>query len=70
MNPEIGKASAEEAAEAIKALLSDTDMLFITAGFGGGTGTGASPVIAKKIGERDGYLNSWRGYKTISMGRR
>ena len=47
MNPEIGKASAEEAAEAIKALLSDTDMLFITAGFGGGTGTGASPVIAK-----------------------
>ncbi|GIS40631.1 MAG: hypothetical protein Ct9H90mP13_04770 [Pseudomonadota bacterium] len=30
MNPEIGKASAEEAAEAIKALLSDTDMLFIT----------------------------------------
>ena len=47
MNPEIGKASAEEAAEAIKALLSETDMLFITAGFGGGTGTGASPVIAK-----------------------
>ena len=53
MNPEIGKASAEEAAEAIKALLSDTDMLFITAGFGGGTGTGASPVIAKIAKEMD-----------------
>ena len=47
MHPEIGKASAEEASESIKALLSDTDMLFITAGLGGGTGTGASPVIAK-----------------------
>ena len=53
MNPEIGKASAEEAAEAIKALLTDTDMLFITAGFGGGTGTGASPVIAKIAKEMD-----------------
>ena len=47
MHPEVGKASAEEAAESIKALLSDTDMLFITAGLGGGTGTGASPGIAK-----------------------
>ena len=53
MNPEIGRASAEEAGESIKALLSDTNMLFITAGFGGGTGTGASPVIAKIAKEMD-----------------
>ena len=53
MNPEIGKASAEEAFDSIKSLLSDTDMLFITAGFGGGTGTGASPVIAKIAKEMD-----------------
>ena len=53
MNPEIGKASAEEAGDSIRALLSDTNMLFITAGFGGGTGTGASPVIAKIAKEMD-----------------
>ena len=53
MHPEVGKASAEEAAESIKNLLSDTDMLFITAGLGGGTGTGASPVIAKIAKEMD-----------------
>ena len=53
MNPEIGKASAEEAGDSIRALLSDTNMLFITAGFGGGTGTGASPVIARIAKEMD-----------------
>ena len=53
MNPAIGRASAEEAGESIRALLSDTNMLFITAGFGGGTGTGASPVIAKIAKEMD-----------------
>ena len=53
MNPEIGKASAEEAGDSIRTLLSDTNMLFITAGFGGGTGTGASPVIARIAKEMD-----------------
>ena len=53
MNPQIGKASAEEAFDSIQSLLADTDMLFITAGFGGGTGTGASPVIAKIAKEMD-----------------
>ena len=47
MNPDIGKASAEESREAITNAIKDSDMLFITAGFGGGTGTGASPVIAE-----------------------
>ena len=46
-NPAIGKQSAEESAEEIKGLLEGADMVFITAGMGGGTGTGAAPVVAK-----------------------
>ena len=46
-NPDKGKKSAEESKEEIKELIEGTDMLFITAGMGGGTGTGASPVIAE-----------------------
>lgn len=46
-DPEVGRAAAEESVEKIKELLFDTDMVFITAGMGGGTGTGASPVIAQ-----------------------
>ena len=45
--PEIGQKAAEENAEEIAALLKDTDMVFVTAGMGGGTGTGAAPVVAK-----------------------
>ncbi len=50
-NPEIGKRSAEESIEAVKAAVEDADMVFITAGMGGGTGTGAAPVIAKACKE-------------------
>ncbi|MDR2933781.1 MAG: cell division protein FtsZ, partial [Rickettsiales bacterium] len=46
-NPEVGEKSAIEAAEEIKSALHGTDMLIIVAGLGGGTGTGAAPVIAK-----------------------
>ncbi|OGM05275.1 cell division protein FtsZ [Candidatus Woesebacteria bacterium GWB1_43_5] len=46
-NPEIGKQGAEESIEKIKELLIDIDMVFVTAGMGGGTGTGASPIVAK-----------------------
>ncbi|OGM08273.1 cell division protein FtsZ [Candidatus Woesebacteria bacterium RBG_16_36_11] len=46
-NPEIGKQAAEESVEKLKELMVDSDMVFITAGMGGGTGTGASPVVAK-----------------------
>ena len=46
-NPENGKRAAEESIEAIKEMLRDTDMVFITSGMGGGTGTGAAPVIAQ-----------------------
>lgn len=45
--PEIGKKAAEESKDEIAALLKDTDMVFVTAGMGGGTGTGAAPVVAK-----------------------
>jgi cell division protein FtsZ len=45
-NPAVGKASAEESREEIKAMLEGADMVFITAGMGGGTGTGAAPVVA------------------------
>ena len=46
-NPEMGKGAAEENLEEIKKQLEGSDMLFITSGMGGGTGTGAAPVIAK-----------------------
>lgn len=52
-NPEIGKAAADESREELYKLLQGTDMIFITAGMGGGTGTGAAPVlaqIAKEVG--------------------
>ena len=45
--PEIGQKAAEESKDEIAAVLKDTDMVFVTAGMGGGTGTGAAPVIAK-----------------------
>ena len=49
--PEIGKQSAEESRDAISDALKGTDMVFITAGMGGGTGTGAAPLIAKTAKE-------------------
>ena len=44
--PDIGRKSAEESRAAIAKVLEDTDMVFITAGMGGGTGTGAAPIVA------------------------
>ena len=46
-NPEIGRKAAEESKDQIAAALQNTDMVFITAGMGGGTGTGAAPVVAQ-----------------------
>lgn len=45
-NPEIGKAAAEESKNEIRKALDGSDMVFVTAGMGGGTGTGAAPVVA------------------------
>lgn len=53
MNPEIGHASAEENKEEVEEAIKNSDMVFITCGLGGGTGTGAAPVVselAKKAG--------------------
>ena len=47
MDPEIGYRAAEESQNEIRDLLKDTDMVFITCGLGGGTGSGASPVVAE-----------------------
>ena len=46
-NPEIGRKAAEESKDQIAAALANTNMVFITAGMGGGTGTGAAPVVAE-----------------------
>ncbi|MGG2086618.1 cell division protein FtsZ [Priestia aryabhattai] len=46
-NPEVGKKAAEESKEQIQEALKGADMVFVTAGMGGGTGTGAAPVIAQ-----------------------
>lgn len=47
MDPEVGRKAAEESKEEIQELLKDSDMVFITCGLGGGTGTGAAPVVAE-----------------------
>ncbi len=46
-NPEVGKKAAEESYDDIKSILAGADMVFVTAGMGGGTGTGAAPVVAQ-----------------------
>lgn len=46
-DPEIGRQAAEESKEKLKDLFTDTDMVFLTSGMGGGTGTGAAPLIAQ-----------------------
>lgn len=55
MNPELGKQAAEENRDDIAASLAGVDMMFLTAGFGGGTGSGAAPVIAE-IAQEMGIL--------------
>jgi len=47
MNPDLGRQAAEESQNEIRDILKDTDMIFVTCGLGGGTGTGAAPVVAE-----------------------
>ena len=54
--PEMGKKAAEESADELYAVLKGSDMIFITAGMGGGTGTGAAPIITQ-IGKEVGALS-------------
>ena len=53
--PEVGEKAAEESAEEISAALKGADMVFVTCGMGGGTGTGATPVVAR-IAKEQGAL--------------
>lgn len=55
MNPELGKSAAEETKAEIQEAIKGADMIFIAAGMGGGTGTGASPVVAR-IAREEGIL--------------
>ena len=57
MNPEVGKQAAEENRSEIGEVLNNTDVLFITAGMGGGTGSGASPIVAE-IAKELGYVKA------------
>ena len=54
-NPEVGARAAEENLDEIKQAISGADMVFVTAGMGGGTGTGAAPVVAR-IAQEMGIL--------------
>ena len=54
--PEMGKKAAEESADELYAVLKGSDMIFVTAGMGGGTGTGAAPIITQ-IGKEVGALS-------------
>ena len=73
-NPEVGRAAAVESHEQIREALQGAKMIFITAGMGGGTGTGAAPVIARIAKEMDiltvGIVTmpfQWEGKKKISQ---
>ena len=52
-NPEMGKKAAEEVIDEIEEYIENSNMIFITAGMGGGTGTGAAPVIARIAKEKN-----------------
>lgn len=73
-NPDNGKAAAEESRDEIAAAIRSADMIFITAGMGGGTGTGAAPVVAQ-IAKDLGILTiafvtkpfSWEGKKRMAQ---
>lgn len=73
-NPDVGKAAAIESKDQIREFLQGTKMVFITAGMGGGTGTGAAPVIAKIAKDMDiltvGIVTvpfSWEGKKKFAQ---
>ncbi len=53
MNPELGRQAAEESQEEIEDVVANADMVFITCGLGGGTGTGAAPIVAELAKNRD-----------------
>ena len=66
--PEIGREAAEESKEELAAAIEGTDLLFVTAGMGGGTGTGAAPVIAKIAKDKNNlYQTRYKASRSISF---
>ncbi len=65
-NPELGRQSALEDRDRIVDLLDGADMIFITAGMGGGTGTGASPIVAQ-LAKEMGILTVGGGHEAVSV---
>ncbi len=65
-DPEMGRKAAEESSDAIKQMLDGSDMVFVTCGLGGGTGTGAAPVVATMAKEM-GILTIWVVTKPFSF---
>lgn len=59
MNPDVGRQAAEESAEEVEEVIANADMVFITCGMGGGTGTGAAPIVAE--------LSKNRGILTVAV---
>ncbi len=66
-NPEIGYRAAEASAHEIAETIGDVDLVFITAGMGNGTGTGAAPVVAKVIKERARHSGRFREPLVVSV---
>ncbi len=65
-NPSVGQDAAEESREELQKLLADADMVFVTAGMGGGTGTGAAPVIAEIV-RAAGRAHDRRGHQALPL---
>ena len=63
--PDVGKSSAEETLEDVMTPLNGCNMVFITAGMGGGTGTGAAPVIARAAREMGIFLIEGNGFSGV-----
>jgi len=59
MNPEIGYESAKESMEQVENAVKGSDLVFVTAGLGGGTGSGASPVVAELAKKMGPWLSLW-----------
>ena len=64
--PEVGRAAAEEAIDEITDHLNGSHMVFVTAGMGGGTGTGAAPIIAKAARDRASSPSAWSPSRSAS----
>ena len=67
-NPDVGKRAAEESREELAEIMKGADLVFVTCGMGGGTGTGAAPIIAE-IARDHGHPHHWRGVEAVHVRR-